>query len=149
MRITAILAMSAVAVTGLTACENKTLRAPDEPGVCYHIGYPPNVAPRFNVVSKSEPSIEYCAARLYNLRREFLKTGTAGAVTEGAYNGYFLIVENGGVRMAPKHKGPSFPLLIKAPDGRLVAPGAVVQQREAPKGPESVKIPDNLPQVDR
>ncbi len=147
MRITAILTLSAVAVVGLSGCE-KTLKAPDERGVCYHIGYPEKEAPRFNVVSKSEPSIEYCAARLYNLRRGFLQTGTAGKVTEGAYNGAFLWVENGGVRMSKAYKGPSFPLLVKAPDGRLVAPGTIVQERAPAAGPEQVTIPSDLPKAE-
>ena len=40
-----------------------------------------------------------------------------------------------------------FPLLVKAPDGRLVAPGSVVQE-EAPTGEKvTVDIPKNLPQM--
>jgi hypothetical protein len=143
-KMVASLALMGVTVVGLSGCE-KTLQAPNRRGVCYHIGYPASGKPQFNILAENVPSLEHCAVHLYNRRTEFIITGTAGKVTEGAYQGNFLYTDDHIVRFGQRYRGASFPLLVKAPDGRLVAPGTVVQE-VARERPQPVELPDNLPQ---
>ena len=145
VRTIAVAVAALAAVAGLSGCI-KRLKAPDEAGTCYMIGHPKAGEVKFNVISKGEPDLEHCAVRLYNLRMDFLRTGTAGDVTEGAYSGSFLFVDNHEVRFSQHYESPSFPLLVKAPDGRLVQPGSIVEEDDTPTGkPESVTIPKDLP----
>ena len=145
MRLNAILLMglagTALAMGGCV----KHVKAPMEPGVCYFIGHPAGGELKFNVVAKNDPDIEHCAVHLYNLRMDMIKMGTAGQQTEGTYGGSFLFVENTEVYFAQRYEDPPFPLLVKAPDGRLVAPGSIVQEDDTPTGPQTVEIPKNLP----
>ncbi|ESQ84448.1 hypothetical protein AEAC466_08840 [Asticcacaulis sp. AC466] len=130
----------------LAGCE-KRVKAPDVLGACYFVGYPAAGGLKFNKLSDNEPDLEHCAVRLYNARMDLMATRTAGEQTIGAYNGMFLFASGREVRYSRNYEGPAFPLLVKAPDGRLVAPGAVVQQEAPPSGPVTVDVPDNLPKM--
>lgn len=130
----------------LAGCQ-KRVQAPAADNACYFIGHPKSGELKFNELSKSEPDVEHCAVRLYNARMDMMATQTAGDQTIGAYNGTFLFASGREVRYSQHYEGPVFPLLVKAPDGRLVAPGSVVQE-EAPTGqPVTVDIPKDLPQM--
>jgi hypothetical protein len=135
-----------LAVAALSGCQ-KRVKAPDVAGACYYVGYPKTGGLKFNELSKNEPDLEHCAVRLYNARMDMMATQTAGQQTIGAYNGTFLFAGGREVRYSRHYEGPAFPLLVKAPDGRLVAPGSVVQE-EAPSGGQvTVDIPKDLPQM--
>lgn len=133
-----------VAATLLTGCQER-LKAPTDKGVCFHIGHPKSGKPSFNPLADNVPSVEHCAVHLYNRRMELMLTGTAGSVTEGVYQGNFLFVDDRFVQMAPTYEGIRITLLVKTSDGRLVAPGTIVQEQPRER-PEPVEIPDNLPQ---
>jgi hypothetical protein len=110
----------------LAACETGP-QAPTDPGVCYHAVIREGEEPRFNVVARDQPNIESCAARLEELRLTFARnTGVRRNVT-GVYQGRWLFVTPRSIRTAESFQGPSFVLLVRAPDGLLVMPGAVEQ----------------------
>lgn len=134
-------AVSAVALGGCV----KHVTAPMEAGTCYFIGHPAGGELKFTAISKNEPDPEHCAVRLYNARMDMLKTGTAGEQTEGSYGGSFLFVTNRDVSLAARYEDPPYPFLVKAPDGRLVAPGSIVQEDDTPTGPQTVELPKDLP----
>jgi len=138
-----ISALTAGAIV-LNGCTHQ-LQAPTDVGTCYVIGHPKAGGVKFNVVSKNEPDLEHCAVQLYNLRMSFLAIGTAGAETDGAYDGSFLFVDNHEVRFSQHYEGATFPLLEKAPDGRLVQPGSIVDDDTPDTKPQSVVIPKDLP----
>ncbi len=146
MRFRTVLLLGAAAVStlALSACD-KRLKAPDEAGVCYFIGHPKSGVPKFNVIARNVPDLEHCAVYVYNVRMDMLRTGTAGKETQGSFNGNFLFADNREVRFAQHYESPTFPLLVKAPDGRLVTPGSIVQDDDAPSGPITVNVPKDLP----
>lgn len=139
----ALCLLAAWAVMGLSACDSNRLEAPKDRGVCYHIGFPKDKPPKFNVVKRDLESIEYCAAHLDNLRINFLRLGSPRTSIVGSYQGQFLFVDSRGVKVGQTYEGPRFVLLVKVPDGRLVMPGTIVAQE--PAKPDTVTIPDNLP----
>jgi hypothetical protein len=148
MRIKTFLLMclaGGLAAAALSGCQ-KRVKAPDIAGACYYVGYPKAGGLKFNELSKNEPDLEHCAVRLYNARMDMMSTHTAGDQTIGAYNGTFLFAGGREVRYSRHYEGPAFPLLVKAPDGRLVAPGSVVQE-ELPKEQVTVDIPKDLPKM--
>ena len=146
MRIAALSIMALAGCAALAGCTPR-VKSPDAPGVCYFIGHPTPKENKFNVLASNVPDLEHCAVLVYNLRMDMLKTGTAGPETDGAYMGSFLFAGNHEVRAGQHYEGPVFPFLVKAPDNRLVAPGSIVQQDDAPSGPQTVDIPKNLPQA--
>ncbi|MDI7774342.1 hypothetical protein [Asticcacaulis sp. EMRT-3] len=137
------LGLGAMALAGCTP----RVQSPDAPGVCYFIGHPTPKENKFNVLATNVPDLEHCAVYVYNARMDMLKTGTAGPETDGAYMGNFLFADNHEVRSGQHYEGPAFPFLVKAPDGRLVAPGSIVQDDGEPTGPQSVNIPKDLPKI--
>lgn len=146
------LVISIAALTGLAAslalggCTPQ-VKSPDEPGVCYFIGHPTPKEVKFNVLATKVPDLEHCAVHLYNLRRDLQKTGTAGPETDGSYMGMFLFATNTEVRSGQRYEGPAFPFLVKAPgEERLVGFNTVVEEDNAPSGPQTVNIPKDLPQ---
>lgn len=118
-----------VMVGGLSACE-KAVEAPMDEGVCYHVGMddtqPGGI--RFNVVARDQPQIEFCAARLEELRIKFLRMGGSNNDLVGAYQGRFIFIDRQGVKMSTSLTGPRFFALTRTGDGRLAIPGAI--QRE-------------------
>jgi hypothetical protein len=147
----AAFALAAAPLLVLGGCI-KRVEAPADAGVCYFIGHVKKTeAPdglKFNVIARDQPDIEHCAVQLYNTRRAMLTTGTAGQVTEGAYQGNFMQATNSEVRESPHYEGPYFPFLVKAPDDRLVTPGSVVEDDTQGDGPQQqVAVPKNLPKL--
>ncbi len=147
MRIAKVLVLGSLAATAvaLTSCE-KELKAPAADDVCYFIGHPPGAKePKFNPVARNVPSIEKCAVELFTVRTNMRVTGTAGPITEGAYNGNFLFVDNTTVEFGTKYDGIRMTLLVKA-GNKLVQPGAIVQEEPRGNEPRTVEVPKNLPE---
>ncbi|WP_157138988.1 hypothetical protein [Asticcacaulis biprosthecium] len=140
----AVMALAGTAAFGLTACE-KRLKSPGERGVCYSVGHPASGEVKFNVIARDVPTLEHCAVQLYNVRMQRLATGTTSDWTEGSYGGSFLWANNREVRYSQHYEGPRLPFLVRAPGNRLVQPGSIVIEDEAPSGPVTVELPDNLP----
>lgn len=143
--------LAAAPLLVLGGCQ-KRVEAPTDAGVCYFIGHVKKTeAPgglKFNVIARDQPDIEHCAVQLYNTRRAMLTTGTAGEVTEGAYQGNFMQATNSEVRESQHYEGPFFPFLVKAPDDRLVTPGSVVEDDTQGDGAQQqVAVPKNLPKL--
>ncbi len=153
MRLKILMLATAAAATAVTlaGCQPR-VEAPRDLGVCYFIGHPKGAdgkaTIKFNPIAKNQPDVEHCAVALYSARTDMLKTGTAGEVTEGAYQGSFLFITNTKVSYSTQYDGPAFPLLVKDPySERLVQPGAVqVDDSPADNGPHNVEVPKNLPQ---
>jgi len=147
----ATLSLAATPLLLLGGCQPR-VQAPAEAGVCYFIGHVKKTeAPgglKFNVIARDQPDIEHCAVQLYNTRRAMLVTGTAGDVTEGAYQGNFMQATNREVRESQHYEGPYFPFLVKAPDDRLVTPGSIVED-DSPGDDQqkTVAVPKSLPKL--
>ena len=124
-----ILTAAALAALGLTvsACAQKGLGAPTEPGVCYHVVLPEDgkSAPLVNVVARDQPQIEFCAARLEEMRLRFLRMGGNKREIVGAYQGQFIFIEKRGVFFSKDLDGVRFFALARTGDGRLAIPGAI------------------------
>ena len=120
-------ALTAVAVGGLalTACE-KAVEAPFDPGVCYAVEVgKEGEAPRFNKVADNQPQIEFCAARLEEVRLRFLRMGGSRQEIVGSYQGQFIFVDRGGVWLSGTLDGGRFNAMARTGDGRLAMPGAI------------------------
>ncbi len=122
-----ILTLSAIAAGALAiaACE-KAVEAPFDRGVCYAVemgaeGEPP----RFNKVAEDQPQIEFCAARLEEVRLRFLRLGGSRQEITGSYQGQFIFIDRGGVWIAPALDAGRFNLMARTGDGRLAMPGAI------------------------
>ena len=130
MRRFAAIAVVALA-GGLAACSGG-VRAPEDPGACYHVVQEGEEV-RFNVLAEEQESIEFCAARLEEMRVNFLRLG--GSVNEitGAYQGQFIFIERSGVYFGQTLEGGRFFALARTGDGRLAIPGVI--QREPDPAP--------------
>jgi hypothetical protein len=137
--------VAGVACLALAGCEKPAVEAPDAPNVCFHIGFPKDQPPKFNIIKKDVPSLEYCAAHLDALRIKFLSMGSPRKEIVGAYNGTFLWSTPRGIRISRHFEGPAMPFLTKAPDGRLVIPSAFEVPRDR-NFSEPQTLPDNLPE---
>ena len=110
----------------LAGCE-KAVEAPFDRGVCYAVeaseedGEPP----RFNKVADDQPQIEFCAARLEEVRLRFQRMGVARQEIVGSYQGQFIFIDRGGVWIAQTLDGGRFNLMARTGDGRLAMPGAI------------------------
>lgn len=121
------------ALTGLTvlaACASDT-RAPEDRGVCYHVAQADGEV-RFNVLAEDQESIEFCAARLEEMRLNFLRMGGSIHEITGAYQGQFIFIERSGVYFGQTLEGGRFFALARTGDGRLAIPG-VIQREPAPQ----------------
>jgi hypothetical protein len=134
MRLT--LSLTAVAaVLTLAACGSST-KAPFDPGVCYAVQLGADgEAPAFNVVARDQPQIEFCAARLEEMRLRFLQLGGNRREVIGAYQGQFIFIDRSGVAFGKTLEGSRFMALARTGDGRLAIPGAI--QREVDRAPPS------------
>lgn len=121
---------------GLAAC-GQTLEAPRTPGACYYIvpGQDGGEA-KINLVAEDQPQIEFCAARLEEMRLRFLGLGGSNREIIGAYQGQFIFVDRGGVSFGKRLDGPRFFALARTGDGRLAIPGAI-QRQMTPSSPVS------------
>lgn len=135
-----IVSAAALGLLGLTvaACAEKGLEAPTEPGVCYHVVLPEDgkSAPLVNVVARDQPQIEFCAARLEEMRLRFLSMGGNNRDMIGAYQGQFIFIDRAGVKFGRTLEGQRFFALARTGDGRLAIPGAI--QREIDGRPVAV-----------
>ena len=122
-----IAAVAGAALVG--ACSNE----PDftfEPGVCYFVATPEGEAPRLEVVARDQAQIEFCAARLEEMRVRVLRMGGTNQEITGAYQGRFVFVDREGVKIGQSLNGSRFFAMARTGDGRLAIPGAI-QRDEA------------------
>jgi hypothetical protein len=119
-----LVSVLAASALGLSACE-KAFEAPNDRGVCYHMGFLPDGGYKFNVVGRNVDTIEKCAAQLEGMRVRFLRLGSQNAEMIGAYQGSFIHLRRGGIFRAQKWNGNQYLMLVRSGDGRLVMPGAV------------------------
>ena len=120
----------------LGACE-KTTEAPFDQGVCYAVELrAEGEAPRFNKVAADQPQIEFCAARLEEMRLRFLRMGGSRRDVIGSYQGQFIFIDRAGVWISKTLEGSRFILLARTGDGRLAIPSAI--QRAIDGTPVSV-----------
>ncbi len=117
---------------GLAACE-KTIKAPFDQGVCYVVELgEEGTDPVFNKVAENQPQIEYCAARLEEVRQRFLSLGGNRTELIGAYQGSFLFLDSTGARRAQTLNGTRYFMMARTGDGRLAVPGTIEQRQVAP-----------------
>lgn len=123
---------AAAASVALAACAGSGVEAPADQGVCYHLGNPyvEGEEPRWNVLARDQESLEYCAARLEIMRRQFLGMGGNSQEVVGAFGGKFLFVDRAGVSTANSLDGGRFFALARTGDGRLAIPGVIPQAPE-------------------
>ena len=125
-----VLSIAALTLAGVGACSSST-RAPDAPGVCHHVSREGEEL-RFNVLAENVESIEFCAARLEEMRINFLRLGGSVQEITGAYQGQFIFIERSGVYFGQTLEGGRFFALARTGDGRLAVPG-VIQREAAPE----------------
>jgi len=109
---------------GLASCA-KTVEAPTDVGVCWHMVQFKNGTVRFNQLAKNIGSIEGCAAQLEAMRLRFSALGSNTDQMVGAYQGRFLFLQPEGIFTAENLDGAHYLLLVRSPDGRLVKPGVL------------------------
>src|SRR5215217_5602522 len=127
MRPSVLLMISAGALA-LGAC-GQTIEAPFDKGVCYAVELQgEGEAPKFNVVAENQPQIEFCAARLEEMRLRFLQLGGSRREVTGAYQGQFIFIDRSGVSFGKSLEGTRFMALARTGDGRLAIPGAIQRQ---------------------
>lgn len=121
----------------LAGCGEGEVAAPTDEGVCYHVTFPNNAGkPQFNVLHRDQPQIEFCAARLEEMRLRFLRMGGSNRDLIGAYQGQYIFIDRGGVKFGRTLTGPRFFALARTGDGRLAIPGAI--QRDIDNRPVAV-----------
>ena len=124
MKVSALTAIG-VAALALSACE-KAVEAPFDRGVCYAVEVgDEGEAPRFNKVVDNQPQIEFCAARLEEVRLRFLRIGGSRQEITGSYQGQFIFIDRGGVWLSKTLDGGRFNAMARTGDGRLAMPGAI------------------------
>ena len=122
----------------LAACQKAT-EAPFDAGVCYAVETgAEGEAPRFNKVADDQPQIEFCAARLEEMRLRFLRMGGSRREVVGSYQGQFIFIDRAGVWISRTLEGSRFILLARTGDGRLAIPSAI--QRAIDGTPVSVSV---------
>lgn len=136
MRI-ALAAAVLAAPLALGAC-SRGVEAPFERGVCYSVAVTDDGRgiERLNVLAEDQPQIEFCAARLEEMRLRFLGMGGSNREVTGAYQGQFIFIDRTGVSFGKTLTGPRFFALARTGDGRLAIPGAI--QREIDGTPVAV-----------
>lgn len=123
----------------LGACQ-QPVKAPFDAGICFVVEPGENGdAPRFNVLARNQPQIEFCAARLEEMRLRFLRLGGTRREVVGAYQGQFIFIDRAGVSISRTLDGSRFVLLARTGDGRLAMPGAI--QRALDGTPIAVAAP--------
>ena len=120
------LAVLALLGLSLGACSNAP-KAPFDKGVCYSVipaedGKGP---PKMNVLAENQPQIEFCAARLEEMRLNFLRLGGNRREVVGAFQGQFIFIDRRGVFFGKTLDGARFFALARTGDGRLAIPGAI------------------------
>lgn len=129
IRFAAVAGLTAgLGVLGLAACSN-AVKAPFDAGVCFAMepgkdGAPPT----FNKVADNQPQIEFCAARLEEMRIRFLRMGGSRREIIGSYQGRFLFIDSRGVWSSQTLEGSRFFMMARTGDGRLAVPGAIERE---------------------
>ena len=123
-RLTLVLALMAPFV--LAGCA-KSLEAPTDTGVCWHLVSLPGGHVKFNRLADHQPNLEHCAAQLEIMRRNFQSLGAGEDNLTGAYQGQFLFIQPEGVFTAQTYSGHRYNLMVRTGDGRLAVPGAMPQ----------------------
>lgn len=140
------LTVAAVAAAGLVAaaCQGAT-EAPYTPGVCYAVAPAEDGkgVPDFSVLARDQAQIEFCAARLEEMRLRFLRMGGTRRDVIGAYQGQFIFIDRFGVSFSKTLEGNRFMALARTGDGRLAIPAAI--QREIDGTPIAVAAPPPEP----
>jgi hypothetical protein len=126
MRLAPIL-LAAGLCLALAACQ-KTVEAPTDRGVCWHMATTSDGKAKFNVLAQNQGDIEHCAAQLDEMRLRFMGLGSMQTDVVGAYQGQFLFVGPQGAYIAPTLAGYRWLLMVHSGDGRLVKPGAMPTQ---------------------
>ena len=107
----------------------KSLEAPTNPGVCWHLVSGDNGKPKFNRLADHQPDLEHCAAQLEMMRLRFQALGLSQEKVAGAYQGQFLFLQREGVFTSQTYEGYRYPFMVRTGDGRLAIPGAMPQPR--------------------
>lgn len=138
-----LLVLAGLALAGLAAACAPRVEAPRDPGVCWYVVPAEDGAedapPRFNLVARDQPQIEFCAARLEEMRLRFLRLGGSNREIIGAYQGQFIFIDRRGVQFGKDLNGPRFFALTRTGDGRLAMPGAI--QRDIDGRPTAIAAP--------
>jgi hypothetical protein len=135
----------ALAVAGLVSACSQGVEAPFDRGVCYYV-VPDETAEngiKLNVVARDQPQIEFCAARLEEMRLRFLGLGGSNREIIGAYQGKFIFIDATGVLVGDTLTGGRYFFLARTGDGRLAIPGAI--QREIDGRPVGVVAAPEAP----
>ncbi len=122
-RILALL-LSGVAAVTLAGC-GRTIDAPTDRGVCWHMAATAKGVAKFNVLARNQPDIEHCAAQLDEMRLRFLGLGGTQQNVVGVFQGQFLFASPQGVYTSQTYDGYRYLLMVHSGDGRLVKPGAM------------------------
>ena len=124
-----LLLLAGMALAGLAGACAPRVEAPRDPGVCWYVVPAEDGAedapPRFNLVARDQPQIEFCAARLEEMRLRFLRLGGSNREIIGAYQGQFIFIDRGGVWISRTLEGSRFNFMARTGDGRLAMPGAI------------------------
>ena len=120
------LALILMVPLGVAGC-SKSLEAPTDAGVCWHLVSLPDGKVKFNRLADHQPNLENCAAQLEIMRRNFQSLGAGQDNVTGAYQGQFLFIQPEGVFTAQTYRGHRYSLLVRTGDGRLAVPGAMPQ----------------------
>ena len=126
MRLSAFLGLVLLLPVALTGC-SRSLEAPMDPGVCWHLVTDSSGKPKFNRLSDHQPDLEHCAAQLEIMRLSFRSLGLTQDNVTGAYQGQFLFLQREGVFTAQTYNGYRYPFMVRTGDGRLAIPGAMPQ----------------------
>ncbi|WP_174301366.1 hypothetical protein [Caulobacter sp. S45] len=121
--------ISAAAVAGCS----QGVQPPTDAGVCFHMvddgkgqtGGQVSGKYRFFMVKRDVSDLEHCAAALDTMRIHFLSLGGSTHDVTGVYQGQYLFVGPRGVFSADTLDASPFPMLTRAPDGRLVPQGSL------------------------
>jgi hypothetical protein len=117
------IAVAALApVLALGACRAQ-IEPPGDAGTCYHLAAIQDGKPKFNVLAKSEPDMEHCAAALEAMRDRFLSLGGTNRDIVGAYQNNFLFLGDEGVFTGTSYEGARYPFLVRS-GGQLVPVGS-------------------------
>ncbi|GAA0630526.1 hypothetical protein GCM10009422_30070 [Brevundimonas kwangchunensis] len=129
----ALTLLPVVAGLGLLAACSSGTKAPFDRGVCYAVEMgAEGEEPTFNVVARDQPQIEFCAARLEEMRLRFLSLGGNRRELTGAYQGQFIFIDRAGVSFGKTLEGSRFMALARTGDGRLAIPGAIERELAEP-----------------
>ena len=118
------LALLALAATALALCACRAqIQPPGDVGTCYHLAAIQDAKPKFNVLAKSVPDMEHCAAALEAMRTRFLSLGSSNRDIVGAYQANFLFLGDDGVFTGTSYEGARYPFLVRS-GGQLVPVGS-------------------------